>query len=37
MRTFRIPLLFMATLIMGFLVGRKSFTDGYPEAPDGDR
>lgn len=37
MRSFRIPFLFMASLIVGYLVGRKSLADEYPEAPAGYR
>ncbi len=37
MKNFRIPFLFMASLILGYFAGQKRFVERYSEEPTGDR
>jgi hypothetical protein len=37
MKTLRLPLLFIASLLIGYFTGVKNFGERYPSVPAGDR
>jgi uncharacterized protein YneF (UPF0154 family) len=37
MKTLRLPLFFVASLVLGYFIGRKHLSDRYPAAPAEDR